>query len=159
MNQQALEKYLWGAAVALRGTIDAGDYKQYIFPLLFFKRICDVWDEEYQKALDASDGDMEYVEFAEHRLRVKNNLYLPEVMLQFMFWANTKGYFRGFSGHSTIAHLTAVTLKEIKIPEIPINKQVEIKIRFDIFQKTTEIIESKITESKALQKSLTNQVF
>lgn len=39
MNQQELEKYLWGAAVALRGTIDAGDYKQYIFPLLFFKRI------------------------------------------------------------------------------------------------------------------------
>jgi hypothetical protein len=30
MNQQELEKYLWGAAVALRGTIDAGDYKQYI---------------------------------------------------------------------------------------------------------------------------------
>ena len=34
MNQQALEKYLWGAATLLRGTIDAGDYKQYIFPLL-----------------------------------------------------------------------------------------------------------------------------
>lgn len=35
MTQQELEKYLWGAATALRGTIDAGDYKQYIFPLLF----------------------------------------------------------------------------------------------------------------------------
>lgn len=30
MNQQLLEKYLWGAATALRGTIDAGDYKQYM---------------------------------------------------------------------------------------------------------------------------------
>ena len=49
MTQQELEKYLWGAAVALRGTIDAGDYKQYIFPLLFFKRICDVYDEEYER--------------------------------------------------------------------------------------------------------------
>lgn len=39
MTQQELEKYLWGAATALRGTIDAGDYKQYIFPLLFFKRM------------------------------------------------------------------------------------------------------------------------
>ena len=47
MTQQELEEYLWGAATLLRGTIDAGDYKQYIFPLLFFKRICDVYDEEY----------------------------------------------------------------------------------------------------------------
>ena len=51
MNQQDLERYLWGAATALRGTIDAGDYKQFIFPLLFFKRICDVYEEEFQKAL------------------------------------------------------------------------------------------------------------
>ena len=66
MNQQELEKYLWGAATALRGTIDAGDYKQYIFPLLFFKRICDVYDEEYEKALAESNGDIEYAEFAEN---------------------------------------------------------------------------------------------
>lgn len=66
MTQQQLEKYLWGAATALRGTIDAGDYKQYIFPLLFFKRICDVYDEEFEKALKESDGDLEYAAFAEH---------------------------------------------------------------------------------------------
>ena len=39
MTQQELEKYLWGAATALRGTIDAGDYKQFIFPLVFYKRL------------------------------------------------------------------------------------------------------------------------
>lgn len=66
MTQQQLEKYLWGAATQLRGTIDAGDYKQYIFPLMFFKRICDVYDEEFEKALEESDGDMEYAAFAEH---------------------------------------------------------------------------------------------
>jgi type I restriction enzyme M protein len=66
MTQQQLEKYLWGAATQLRGTIDAGDYKQYIFPLLFFKRICDVYDEEFEKALAESDGDIEYAAFAEH---------------------------------------------------------------------------------------------
>ncbi|MFH6984919.1 type I restriction-modification system subunit M [Marinoscillum luteum] len=66
MTQQQLEKYLWGAATQLRGTIDAGDYKQYIFPLLFFKRICDVYDEEFENALAESDGDMEYAAFAEH---------------------------------------------------------------------------------------------
>ena len=47
ITQQQLESYLWGAAVLLRGTIDAGDYKQFIFPLLFYKRLCDVFDEEY----------------------------------------------------------------------------------------------------------------
>lgn len=66
MTQKQIEKYLWGAATALRGTIDAGDYKQYIFPLLFFKRICDVYDEEFEKALQESDGDQEYAAFAEH---------------------------------------------------------------------------------------------
>ena len=59
LTQQELESYLWGAANLLRGLMDAGDYKQYIFPLLFFKRLSDVWDEEYGNAL-AETGDKEY---------------------------------------------------------------------------------------------------
>ncbi|MCX7013783.1 MAG: type I restriction-modification system subunit M N-terminal domain-containing protein [Candidatus Sumerlaeota bacterium] len=46
ISQQQLESHLWGAAALLRGTIDARDYKQFIFPLLFYKRLCDVFDEE-----------------------------------------------------------------------------------------------------------------
>lgn len=46
-----LKTYLWGSAVLLRTHIDAGSYKQYIFPLLFFKRICDVYDEERTESL------------------------------------------------------------------------------------------------------------
>ncbi|MCA4783138.1 SAM-dependent DNA methyltransferase [Empedobacter stercoris] len=80
MTQQELEKYLWGAATALRGTIDAGDYKQYIFPLLFFKRICDVYDEEYQQALKESDGDLEYALFAEnHRFEIPKGAHWQDV--------------------------------------------------------------------------------
>lgn len=45
-----LQSYLWDSAVILRTHIDAGAYKQYIFPLLFFKRICDVYDEEAAQA-------------------------------------------------------------------------------------------------------------
>lgn len=48
---EELESYLWNSAVLLRSSIDAGAYKQYIFPLLFFKRICDVYDEETQTAI------------------------------------------------------------------------------------------------------------
>lgn len=59
LSQRELESYLWGAATLLRGLVDASDYKQYIFPLMFFKRLSDVWDEEYQQALDET-GDEGY---------------------------------------------------------------------------------------------------
>ncbi|WP_299265166.1 class I SAM-dependent DNA methyltransferase [uncultured Psychrosphaera sp.] len=72
-DQKALEKYLWEAAVILRGTIDAGDYKQYIFPLMFFKRISDVYDEEFENALAESDGDLDYAAFAEN-----HNFIIPK---------------------------------------------------------------------------------
>lgn len=80
MTQQELEKYLWGAATALRGTIDAGDYKQYIFPLLFFKRISDVYDEEFANALTESDGDLEYAAFAEnHHFQIPDGAHWKDV--------------------------------------------------------------------------------
>ena len=59
LSQRALESYLWGAATLLRGLVDASDYKQYIFPLMFFKRLSDVWDEDYRQALDET-GDEGY---------------------------------------------------------------------------------------------------
>jgi type I restriction enzyme M protein len=80
VTQAELESYLWGAATVLRGTIDAGDYKQFIFPLLFFKRISDVWDEEYQRALDESDGDVDYAFFAEnHRFQLPEGSHWADV--------------------------------------------------------------------------------
>lgn len=51
ITQEELEKYLWDSAKLLRTNIDAGAYKQYIFPLLFLKRICDVYDEEENNAI------------------------------------------------------------------------------------------------------------
>ena len=66
MTIDELKSYLWQSAVLLRTNIDAGAYKQYIFPLLFFKRICDVYDEETQKAL-AEYGD-DVVDYPEEEL-------------------------------------------------------------------------------------------
>ena len=57
---QELETYLWKGAINLRNKIDAGDYKVYIFPLLFYKRICDIYDEEYHNALTESKGKEDY---------------------------------------------------------------------------------------------------
>lgn len=71
ISQSELESYLWGAATLLRGYIDAGDYKQYIFPLLFYKRLCDVYDEEVTRALKESGGDEKFAHFAEnHRFLI-----------------------------------------------------------------------------------------
>ena len=80
ISQQELESYLWGAAVLLRGLIDAGDYKQFIFPLLFYKRVSDVWEEEYQAAQANSMGDLSYAQFAEnHRFQIPQGAHWNEV--------------------------------------------------------------------------------
>lgn len=81
ISQQELEQYLWSAAKLLRGLIDAGDYKQYIFPLLFFKRLSDVWDEEYSKAY-ADTGDHEFA-----RATADDRFTIPEGS----HWANVRG--------------------------------------------------------------------
>ena len=47
-----LEAYLYSSADILRGHVDASDYKSFIFPLLFFKRICDIYDEENEKLVE-----------------------------------------------------------------------------------------------------------
>ncbi|MEX1119606.1 MAG: type I restriction-modification system subunit M N-terminal domain-containing protein [Terrimicrobiaceae bacterium] len=64
----------------LRGTIDAGDYKQFIFPLLFFKRLCDVFDEEVRAALAESGGDEAFALFPEnHRFQVPPEAHWREI--------------------------------------------------------------------------------
>jgi len=71
-----LESHLWEAANILRGPVDAADFKTYVFPLLFFKRISDVHDEEYQSALAESGGDEEYARFPQnYRFQIPENCH------------------------------------------------------------------------------------
>src|SRR5947207_14045248 len=80
ISQQHLESFLWGAATLLRGTIDAGDYKQFIFPLLFYKRLCDVFDEETQTALQESVGDKAFAAYPEnHRFQIPRDAHWRQV--------------------------------------------------------------------------------
>lgn len=80
ITQRELESYLWGAAVLLRGLIDAGDYKQYIFPLVFLKRLSDVYDEEHAAALEVY-GDEELADLPEnHRFAIPDGAH----------WANLR---------------------------------------------------------------------
>ncbi len=71
-----LESHLWGAANILRGSpVDRTDWKSYILPLLFFKRICDVWDEEHAAMLAQYGKD-----FAdEHRFQVPEHCHWSAV--------------------------------------------------------------------------------
>ncbi|MDO7173705.1 type I restriction-modification system subunit M [Mariniflexile sp. AS56] len=75
-----LEQYLSKAAWILKGPVDSSDFKVYIFPLLFFKRLSDVYDEEYALALEESEGDVEYASLPEfHRFEIPEGCHWKDV--------------------------------------------------------------------------------
>jgi len=79
-----LEAHLWHAAHIITGPIDASDYKTYIFPILFYKRICDVYDEEFEQAM-AKVGDEELAKGDMfHRIQIPADCHWQQV------FANTK---------------------------------------------------------------------
>ena len=80
MQQGELEAYLGKSANILYGVISPEHYKEYIIPLLFFKRISDMYDEETQKALEISGGDEEYAAFPEnHSFKIPDGAHWSDV--------------------------------------------------------------------------------
>ncbi len=80
MTLQQLKSHLWNCAEILRGSaVDRTDWKAYILPLLFFKRLSDVWDEETADAA-ALFGDADPVEFPEvHRFMIPEGCHWRDV--------------------------------------------------------------------------------
>lgn len=73
-----LESYLWDSAVLLRNNIDAGAYKQYIFPLLFFKRLNDVYEEETMRAVE--ENGKEAINWEEiHSFKIPDGAHWEDV--------------------------------------------------------------------------------
>ncbi|MFH1472911.1 MAG: class I SAM-dependent DNA methyltransferase [bacterium] len=80
LTLQQLEQHLAGAAWILKGQVDAADFKVYIFPLLFFKRLSDVYDDEYKNALKESKGDTNYAKLPEfHRFVIPEGCHWKDV--------------------------------------------------------------------------------
>jgi len=80
VSERSLESWLWDAANILRGPVDASDFKAYVFPLLFLKRISDVYDEERLLALEESDGDEEYASLPEqHRFQIPTGCHWSDL--------------------------------------------------------------------------------
>ena len=74
-----LESHLWRAADILRGSIDSSDYKHYIFGLLFYKRLCDVWEEEYEARLKQYGDEALAADPDEHRFDIPKGNFWKDV--------------------------------------------------------------------------------
>ena len=75
-----LNNHLYEACNILRGPINQDDYKSYVTPLLFFKRISDVYDEETAMALEESGGDYEYAQFPEnHSFQISDGCHWNDI--------------------------------------------------------------------------------
>ncbi|MEN3968891.1 class I SAM-dependent DNA methyltransferase [Acinetobacter sp. BWR-L5] len=81
LDLKDLEIHLWEAAHIITGPIDASDYKTYIFPILFFKRICDVYDEELEQAIKETGGDAEMAKAPMfHRIDIPDGCHWEDVI-------------------------------------------------------------------------------
>jgi type I restriction enzyme S subunit len=93
-----------------------------------------------------------------HRLRPVGQRLRPEILLQFMFYASQHGVLGRLTGHSTIAHLTAVKLKRLRVPVPPLDVQHEAMEVFEQFERAGEATQKHLEAGKNLKRSLLEQV-
>jgi len=77
MDMSTLENWLWDAACSIRGPIDAPKFKDYILPLLFYKRLCDVYEDEIRR-LSEEFGDEETAKTLARSDRKLIRFYIPD---------------------------------------------------------------------------------
>ena len=76
MDITTLENWLWEAACSIRGPLDAPKYKDYILPLLFYKRLSDVYEDELGK-LSQEFGDEVWARQLAQEDRALIRFYIP----------------------------------------------------------------------------------
>jgi type I restriction enzyme M protein len=91
LSLSALENWLWEAACVIRGAIDAPKFKDYILPLLFLKRLSDVFEDELKEL----GGDAKFVDSDHNLVR----FYVP----QDARWENIRRVTTGLGDYLTDA--------------------------------------------------------
>jgi type I restriction enzyme M protein len=86
MDITGLENWLWEAACSVRGPLDAPKYKDYILPLLFYKRLCDVYADELHR-LSEELGDAALARQLAQEDRALIRFYIPNGHA----WAEVRG--------------------------------------------------------------------
>ena len=79
LTQQELEQFLWKAADILRGAVRPERYGTYMLPLLFFKRLSDVWIEEYEQALQKYKSKEAAQQKFVHRFMIPEECFWADV--------------------------------------------------------------------------------
>lgn len=78
LDISTLEQWLWDAACQIRGPIDAPRYKDYILPLIFVKRLSDVYEDEVKKIAGEYGKSVEFVEKLLKEDHTLVRFYIPE---------------------------------------------------------------------------------
>ena len=169
-----LELYLSKAAWIHKVPVDASDFKIYIFPLIFFKRISDVYDEEFQSAVKISNEDILVLWDASNageilfgkegflastmfKLEIKNDTFIRDFVFHFLrFRAND---IKRTKVGSAIPHIDPGMIENAEIPKLDLKIQKEVISIFKSIKGNDHLVKYKIPSSQSLQKSLINQVF
>ena len=75
-NDKSLESWIWDAACSIRGAKDAPKYKDYILPLVFAKRLCDVFDDEINRIAEEVGSRAKASKLVRHDKKLVR-FYLP----------------------------------------------------------------------------------
>jgi type I restriction enzyme M protein len=75
-KEKSLESWIWDAACSIRGAKDAPKYKEFILPLIFAKRLCDVFDDELNRIAQEVGSRAKAFKLVKHDKKLVR-FYLP----------------------------------------------------------------------------------